>query len=474
MAVRLPFAGLTLAQQLVRFTQRRLSNGNAISKGHTCRTDARSFVTSLAKRSQNEEEGDSVSSSQLSARRALLSRRRRSLSPLERISGLLPEDALGPDVTQLRDQNQEGPAQVSDVSEPGWDEAERSHQSEASEDLDPSDPSPEEGRPRTLPGETLLQFGELLVAEHRRKRQVEFRKMFQLQPAGRLLSNWGVVLHDDVVGQPAGRFLKTSRGVSILVRRPSLEDYVLYMKRGPNIAYPKDAATMLVMMDVTEGDRVLESGSGSGAMSLFLSRAVGSRGSVLSVELRDDHHRVAVKNYNRWRASWRLRRGEEWPDNVHFAHADLCSASSLLAGQGFNAAALDLSNPHLALPVVTPRLHPGAVCAVYLANITQVIDLLEGLRCLDLPLLCERIIEVPVRDWLVAAALQKDGAFCSRKSPLPEDERTDEGDAPDEAHQEETASGSRPAFGSVPYIARPHPQQKGHTAFLVRLRKIAH
>lgn len=31
-------------------------------------------------------------------------------------------------------------------------------------------------------------------------------------------------------------------------------------------------------------------------------------------------------------------------------------------------AALDLMNPHLALPTVTPRLHPGAVCAVYLAK----------------------------------------------------------------------------------------------------------
>lgn len=243
MAVRLPFAGLTLAhRQLVRFTQRRRSNGNTISQGHTWWRGARNLVTSSTKCSQNEEEGESVSSSRLSARRALLASRRRPLSPLERISGLLPQEALGPDVAQLRGQNHEGPAQVSDVCEPDGEDSERRHQCEVAVELNTSDPSQEEGRPRTLPGETLLQFGELLVAEHRRKRQEEFRKMFQLQPAGRLLSSWGVVLHDDMVEQPAGRFLKTSRGVSILVRRPSLEDYVLHMKRGPNIAYPKVGA----------------------------------------------------------------------------------------------------------------------------------------------------------------------------------------------------------------------------------------
>lgn len=51
-------------------------------------------------------------------------------------------------------------------------------------------------------------------------------------------------------------------------------------------------------------------------------------------------------------------------------------------------------------------------------SITQVVDLLEGLRCLALPLLCERIIEVPLRDWTVAPALQKDGRYCVRKSPV--------------------------------------------------------
>ncbi|CAL9686202.1 unnamed protein product [Knipowitschia caucasica] len=308
-----------------------------------------------------------------------------------------------------------------------------------------------------LKGETRLKFGEFLVAEYRKKGQVEFKKMFMLHLGMRLQSSWGVIPHEEIAGMSAGSFLNTNRGVSILIRRASLEDYVLFMRRGPAISYPKDAAAMLMMMDVSEGDCVLEAGSGSGAMSLFLSRAVGASGRVVSVEVREDHLRRAVLNYSRWRTSWELRREQPWPDNVEFVQADLCN-SPVLEGRGFHAVALDLIHPHLVLPTVNRYLHSGAVCAVYLANITQVVDLLEGLRCLHIPLLCERIVELPARDWIVAPALHKDGSYCSRKSPNAEE------------NSEEKSEKEAP-FGSVPYIARPHPQQLSHTAFLVKLRK---
>ncbi|XP_034530986.1 tRNA (adenine(58)-N(1))-methyltransferase, mitochondrial [Notolabrus celidotus] len=492
MAAQTPFAGLLFMRRLVRICtppQRHLCCRDVLVKLYKQRKEIRTFSSSTVTFKENEgDNSDSLpTGSELSSRHAVQYRKRRPLSPLERISGMLPQDTLSPEVMQLREQDQENPEDGTGIqgsitqeeSEheaiPKTDGPKTHHSLDVAEE--PDSPGAESNTALnadtslispSLPGERPLAFGEYLVAEYRKQGHVEFRKMFQLQPRTRLQSGWGVIMHDDIAEQTAGCYLKTNRGVSLFIRRASLEDYVLYMRRGPAIAYPKDAVTMLMMMDVTEGDCVLEAGSGSGAMSLFLSRAVGSKGRVLSVEVREDHQKRAVLNYQRWRTAWSLRRGEEWPDNVQFHNADLSTASSLLAGQGFHSVALDLTNPQLVLSTVTPLLHRGAVCAVYLANITQVTDLLEGLRCLRLPLLCESIIEVPIRDWLVAPALQKNRMYCTRKAPiLTEDQRQ----MVETSDDTEASTEEQPAFGSVPYIARPHPLQKSHTAFLVKLRK---
>ncbi|XP_073484892.1 tRNA (adenine(58)-N(1))-methyltransferase, mitochondrial isoform X2 [Aquarana catesbeiana] len=324
--------------------------------------------------------------------------------------------------------------------------------------------TPEADGDLSPPQGTPFSPGDLLLAEYKRKHHSVFKKMFLLKPHGKLVSNWGAISNEDIMGKLPGQRLQTSTGHTFLLRRPSLEEYVCFMKRGPNISYPKDIAAMMMVMDVSPGDVVLEAGSGSGAFSLFLSRAVGSDGAVYSFEVRADHHEVAKRNFSNWRKAWQIRSGRTWPDNVRFINKSVTDAVPDIKSVAFDAAALDMLNPQVALPVITRNLKPGAVCAAYIANITQVIDLLEGIRCCNLPLMCEKIVEVGVTDWLVAPSVRKDGKLSKRVEPqILEQLHREEEEDDDEADEGDECPAGSEAFGQVPYIARPLPWQTGHT-----------
>lgn len=97
--------------------------------------------------------------------------------------------------------------------------------------------------------------------------------MIKLEAGKSYHNHLGVVNHDTIIGTQPGSTVESHRRSKFRVFRPSLDEYVVLMKRRAAPAYPKDVAAMLTMMDVRPGSRIIEAGSGSGAMTLFLSRA---------------------------------------------------------------------------------------------------------------------------------------------------------------------------------------------------------
>jgi tRNA (adenine57-N1/adenine58-N1)-methyltransferase len=122
------------------------------------------------------------------------------------------------------------------------------------------------------------------------------RFLVRLAERDALHHHQGAVRHADIIGQPEGALVRSSQGRFFVAVRPRLIDAVLEMPRRSGIVYPKDAAHLLAWADIAPGQRVLESGVGSGALTLALLRAVGEHGQVIGYEVRSDFLELALAN----------------------------------------------------------------------------------------------------------------------------------------------------------------------------------
>ena len=122
-----------------------------------------------------------------------------------------------------------------------------------------------------------------------------------LREGGELHTHHGVLPHSTLIGIPDGSVVVNSAGHEYLALRPLLRDFVMSMPRGAAIVYPKDAAQILSEADVFPGAVVVEAGVGSGALSLWLLRAIGDAGRLVSFERRPEFAEVAqvADNYEK-------------------------------------------------------------------------------------------------------------------------------------------------------------------------------
>jgi len=226
---------------------------------------------------------------------------------------------------------------------------------------------------------TPLDAGDRVMLLDSKKR----RYLLNLTKGGEFHTHAGFVPHDDIIGGPEGIIVKSTKGAEYTVLRPTLEDFVVEMPRGAQVIYPKDLAPICMLADIGPGDRVFESGVGSGALSMTMLRWGAD---IVGYELREDFA-------NRARANVRSFLGA---DALERYQVELRDSYEGIDDGPFDRVVLDLPEPWRVVPHAERALRAGGILVAYTPSITQAAQTREALKGKWID---ARTIEVLHRGW---------------------------------------------------------------------------
>lgn len=215
---------------------------------------------------------------------------------------------------------------------------------------------------------SVFQAGDLCLMLDAKDR----RYLLGLKEGGRFSSHHGVIPHEELMGLEDGSTITAPNGSSFTVLRPRMADYVLKMRRGPQVVYPKDMGPIIVHGDIGPGMSVLEAGTGSGALTIALLRAVGPAGKVVSVDRREDHARHGREAIERWAGGL--------PETLELRVGEV---EDVILEVRPERLVLDLPEPWHALRIGADALPGGAVVVAYVPTTIQLQETVLAIRGTD-------------------------------------------------------------------------------------------
>ena len=209
----------------------------------------------------------------------------------------------------------------------------------------------------------LIQEGDyvLLFLDHRRTYlvKIEGGKSFH--------THKGFIKFDDLIGKDYGSTVLSSLGVEFIALKPLLRDYIMKSVRRTQITYPKDVALIVMFSGIGPGSRVVEAGTGTGALTTALAHYVKPEGRVYSYEIREEFLKTAEKNLKR----------AGLIDFVELKNKDITAG---IDESGVDAVILDLATPWLVAPHACTALKPSGTIVSFSPTIDQVVKTVEALK----------------------------------------------------------------------------------------------
>ncbi|MBI2653531.1 methyltransferase domain-containing protein [Candidatus Woesearchaeota archaeon] len=198
-----------------------------------------------------------------------------------------------------------------------------------------------------------------------------------------LHTQYGYIKKEDLKKAKDGDLLKSNTSKEFFIFSPSFIDLYKKIKRDAQIIPLKDIGVIIAETGINKESKVLDAGSGSGALACFLA-AIAKE--VVTYEIREDFIEIVKANIEFLGLK-----------NVKVKHKDIYTE---IDDKNIDVVILDLPEPWLALDNCAKALKPSGFLVSYSPSVPQVADFVNAVRK-NGRFVYLKSVEITEREWEV-------------------------------------------------------------------------